>query len=531
MPEFFFFLLKVNLALTLFCLAYYLILRQLTFYTLNRFFLIGGIVFSSLYPFIDLKLIFGSNGELVQPITAALPVIYLNLAENVGFDYWLIAKLVFWIGVFVLSCRMIQRFYALYQVHQQSTPGSIKDFQVRFLKGDRNTFSFWRSIYLNPALHEPKALEAILEHEQVHVKQWHTLDIILAELTTICYWFNPGVWYMKKAIQENIEFITDQVILQKGMDRKAYQYSMIETLTNGSSTALINHFNITGLKKRIIMMNSKRSSSFQLIRYVFLLPVLLILTSAFTLYKGAELRSSTETLLNKVSAAAGVINEQQVQSGSQQLASELNQNPDQEKPVKAAKKQQGLTKQPSQQVQKQAQPQQEKETTRTTKTSKSGPVKVTTVIVQQSDTAKQNVQIGKVFTSNSTADNIAFLRGVKVKQSGAADSSKRRSTLRINGVGGKQDGVDGRANPPRLRGGRVKQNGADGSTTIIQGDSLSIKTSGTANKYFLNEVEAPSSVLGSLNPNEISAIEIYKNNSGPKTDGIWIYTKDFKKLK
>lgn len=524
MPEFFLFLLKVNVALTLFCLAYYLILRQLTFYTLNRFFLIGGIVFSSLYPFVDLKVIFGSNGELVQPITAALPVIYLNLAENAGFDYWFVAKLVFWIGVFVLSCRMIQRFYALYQVHRQSTPGSIKNYQVRFLKGDQNTFSFWRSIYLNPELQEPKALEAILEHEQVHVKQWHTLDIILAELTTIGYWFNPGVWYMKKAIQENVEFITDQVILQKGMDRKAYQYSMIETLTNGNSTALINHFNITGLKKRIIMMNSKRSSSFQLIRYVFLLPVLLILTSAFTFYKGDELRNSTETLLNKVSVATGIVNEQQ-QSAALQSVSELNQNPDQEKPVKATKKQQGLTKQPSPQKQ---------ETTRTTKTSKSGAVKVTTVIVQQSDTVKQNVQTGKVFTSNSTADNIAFLRGVKVKQNGTDDSTKRRSTLRVTGFRGNQNGAEGplmREKSLRLRGVRVKQNSADGSTTIIQGDSLSIKTSGHASKYFLNEVESPSSVLGSLNPDEISAIEVYKNNSGPKKDGIWIYTKDFKKLK
>lgn len=285
MPEFFIFLLKVNAALILFCLAYYLILRRLTFYTLNRFFLLAGIVFSSLYPFIDPALIFGGNEELVKPIASALPVIYMMAADAATVDYWLIAKVVFWIGVVFMACRMAIRFYSLYRIHQQSTPGKISEYQVRLLNGDMNTFSFWRSIYLNPELHQPKELDAVLEHEQVHVQQWHTIDILLAELTTVFYWFNPGVWYMRKAVKENVEFITDQRILQKGIDRKTYQYSMIHTVSAGQPSVLMNNFNITGIKRRIIMMNSKRSSSLQLIRYVFLLPVLLVLTSAFTLFR------------------------------------------------------------------------------------------------------------------------------------------------------------------------------------------------------------------------------------------------------
>jgi hypothetical protein len=202
-----------------------------------------------------------------------------------SFDYWLIARIIFWAGVLIMSGRMLIRFYSLYRVHQNSVPGKISAYDVRLLDGNISTFSFWRNIYLNPELHQPTELDAVLEHEQVHVKEWHTVDILLAELTTVFYWFNPGVWYMRKAIKENVEFITDQQILKKGIDRKAYQYSMIHTVSVGTPSVLMNNFNITGIKRRIIMMNSKRSSGVQLIRYVFLLPVLLVLTTAFTLFK------------------------------------------------------------------------------------------------------------------------------------------------------------------------------------------------------------------------------------------------------
>lgn len=284
MPEFFILLLKVNASLIIFCLAYYLILRRLTFYTLNRFFLLAGIVFSSVYPFVDPAVIFGSHKELVKPITNALPEVYLMATES-DFDYWMVGKIVFWTGVTFMAIRMLIRFYSLYKVHQQSKPGKVSEYQVRLLEGNINTFSFWRSIYLNPDLHQPKELDAVLEHEQVHVKEWHTIDILLAELSTIFYWFNPGVWYMRKAVKENVEFITDHKILRKGIDRKAYQYSMINSVSTGQPAVLMNHFNMTGIKRRIIMMNSKKSSSIQLVRYVFLLPVLLVLTSAFTLFK------------------------------------------------------------------------------------------------------------------------------------------------------------------------------------------------------------------------------------------------------
>ncbi|WP_431295031.1 hypothetical protein [Pedobacter sp. P26] len=89
----------------------------------------------------------------------------------------------------------------------------------------------------------------------------------------------------EKAVRENIEFITDAKILKKGIDKKAYQYSLLDVGTLQPSVAIVNNFNLSDLKKRIKMMNAKRSSKVNLTRYLFVLPILLCVTLAFTIDK------------------------------------------------------------------------------------------------------------------------------------------------------------------------------------------------------------------------------------------------------
>jgi len=153
-------------------------------------------------------------------------------------------------------------------------------------------FSFWQSIYINPENLNPGDLQSIIQHEQVHITEWHTLDILLAEISVIFYWFNPGVWLMKKAVRENIEFITDRKILQKGMDSKAYQYSLLNvSFATTTSAGITNHFNFSTLKKRIKMMNAKRSSNVNLTRYAFLVPAVVVLLLIFSFSKAGLVKN------------------------------------------------------------------------------------------------------------------------------------------------------------------------------------------------------------------------------------------------
>jgi phosphate/sulfate permease len=285
MPHFFIMLLKINLVLILFSATYYLVLRRLTFYSINRLFLLFGIVFSSAYPFINLTDFFAGG----KAVPAFVPQLNQQVSEFVQQDvvsiFWQGLTVLFYTGVLLMALRLLIQFISLYRMHQNSSPARLEEYNVRILNDKVSPFSFWQTIYINPLLHKKHDLNNILEHEKVHVEEWHTLDIILAEICVVFYWFNPGVWLMKKAVRENIEFITDAKILKKGIDKKAYQYSLLDVGTLQPSVAIVNNFNLSDLKKRIKMMNAKRSSKVNLTRYLFVLPVLLCVTLAFTIDK------------------------------------------------------------------------------------------------------------------------------------------------------------------------------------------------------------------------------------------------------
>jgi bla regulator protein BlaR1 len=313
MPAILIYLLKVNIALLLFCLCYYVILRRLTFYTLNRVYLITAILFSTLYPLVDFTSIMQRNQKLVQPIQVA--VINLNLrAANFArpvaqTNYWEWLVALFWIGVVVMALRLVMQFISLLRIYRRSKPALINSYKVRVIADEANPFSFWQSIYINPHHHGADELQSIIAHEQVHVSQWHTLDILLAEISLVFYWFNPGVWLMKKAIAENLEFITDRKILQQGVDAKSYQYSLLYASFNTSPNAMVNHFNISTIKKRIMMMNSKKSSAYSLSRYGLIAPAILVLVLVFGTTKAELMKKGAHAVKQATEKAITAVNQ------------------------------------------------------------------------------------------------------------------------------------------------------------------------------------------------------------------------------
>lgn len=313
MPDLFIYLVKVNVALLVFCAGYFLVLRRLTFYTLNRIYLVTAILFATLYPRVDLSNFLQNHEQLSKP----MQVVILNWQAPVKdlatqHDKWYWMQLIFWVGVVLFAIRLGMQLVSLYCLHKRSQPIQIQHYLVRSIKGDVNPFSFWRSIYVNPENHEPQDLKAILEHEQIHVNEWHTLDILLGEISTVFYWFNPGIWLMKRAIKENIEFITDRKILQKGMDSKAYQYSLLNVNFGAESNAIVNNFNISTIKKRIMMMNARRSSKLNVTRYLVLVPVVIMLLLVFSVSKAELTRHITKTsnaVVGAINSAVGDLNE------------------------------------------------------------------------------------------------------------------------------------------------------------------------------------------------------------------------------
>ncbi|WP_045688228.1 M56 family metallopeptidase [Hymenobacter sp. AT01-02] len=271
------YLLKVNEALLLFCAVYYLGLRRLTFFGLNRAFLLFALVFAPAYPFIDLSTWFARQNPLPAQLLLLAPNWQALPTAVPATINWLVVA--YWVGVGGLGVRLVLQLLSLYRLHRISWPTEFEGQRFRAVPEPIAPFAFWQTVYLNPAQHLPQELPAILCHEQVHVREWHTVDVLLAQLSLLFYWFNPGVWLLRQALHENLEFNTDYRVLQSGLlDNKTYQYQLLHQSVQGQANSIVSHFNFHLLKTRIAMMNKPRTARTQAARYLLLLPLAASLT-------------------------------------------------------------------------------------------------------------------------------------------------------------------------------------------------------------------------------------------------------------
>lgn len=286
---------QINVLLSVVYLGYVLLLKNLTFYLLNRMYFITGILFSFTYPFLDIQSWFRkpipSVGEIAMDWS-------MDLGQEVDKSVFtlnniLIVLLI--IGVTILSIRFLIQMISLLRIHIYSEPAQWQSYLFRNVFIPIVPFSFLNKIYINRDHHPEPELLDIFKHEDIHVKGLHSIDILISEFTLISSWFNPFVWLMRKAIRENLEFLTDQQVLNNGVDRQTYQYSLLRVNASSGSATLGNQFSFKTLKRRIMMMNKKRSAKIQLGKYAFMLPIFVLTAGAFTLNKAeAKITQATD---------------------------------------------------------------------------------------------------------------------------------------------------------------------------------------------------------------------------------------------
>ncbi len=186
--------------------------------------------------------------------------------------FWL-----YWFGVAIFGASFFfQVIVLLWRAYRNPV---IIDGKYRIVEvsGDKAPCSFGNNIFINPEKYEWETYNQILLHEKVHIQQRHTLDIVFAELVLIFQWFNPFAWVYRREIESNLEFLTDDQLMQQKVDKQSYQLSLVKVSAPHFPLSLTTNYNQSILKKRIAMMNTKRSNLHTAWKYFFLLPVLALL--------------------------------------------------------------------------------------------------------------------------------------------------------------------------------------------------------------------------------------------------------------
>ncbi|MDL2278920.1 M56 family metallopeptidase [Parabacteroides sp. OttesenSCG-928-G07] len=274
---------KVNLALALFYLLYRLLFQNDTFFQLRRFTLLGGYLIIFLYPLPDitewLSVKVDNITDMVVYYSAFYPEIAItsNAEKAISWSWseivYVSALCIYLIGIVLLTGRFFKELVSIWKIWRESTKTHINGIKIASLPAKDEAHSFFNWIFIYPEMYDQRVLNEILHHEVTHARQKHSFDVIISEIVCIFCWINPFARLLKKEVVLNHEFIADQAVIYAGNDKKAYQYHLIgEERINVAAAKLYNNFSVLPLKKRITMLNKKRTNCVGKVKYLAIIP-------------------------------------------------------------------------------------------------------------------------------------------------------------------------------------------------------------------------------------------------------------------
>lgn len=298
--------LKINVAIALFYAFYRLFFYKDTFFAWRRTALLCFFAVSAAVPLLDIQqwIVQQEPMAAMADLYAAvvLPELTLTLtpqpetdwrqlmADGIVFAYWLVAAL--------LALRFLFQLAGIVRLARRCPTQKIDGTTVHLLPRAEGPFSFFRWIFVCPDAHTGDELHEILTHERTHARQWHSIDVLTGELACIICWFNPFAWLMKREIRTNLEYMADEKVLETGHDSRTYQYHLLGLSHHKAAATIYNSFNVLPLKKRIIMMNKRRTRAIGRTKYLMFLPLaaLLMIVSNIEAVARATQKITTEVI-------------------------------------------------------------------------------------------------------------------------------------------------------------------------------------------------------------------------------------------
>ena len=184
-----------------------------------------------------------------------------------------------WVGYIliasILIIKIVLNILSLYRMLYKQQVIKKESFTLVDINENIAPFSFFKYIVYNSNLYSNEELQSILLHEKIHSQERHSIDVLIAKLFCIAFWFNPFVWLYKKAITQNLEYIADQKAIEQLEDKKAYQKALLKVVSNQSCLSITNNFYQSLIKKRIVMLNTNQSHKKNSWKYALVIPALI----------------------------------------------------------------------------------------------------------------------------------------------------------------------------------------------------------------------------------------------------------------
>ena len=300
---------KSALVLTLLYLPYTLMLRQESFFRMNRITLLTILMLSLVLPIVVIPSLATPEQPVVYEMqqrimlmTQEAETTSMSLAETTRTFSWLgILALVYIIGICLALCIRLWQLFRIGQIIRGGCLWTDKsDHATVYCHiDDVAPFSWMRSIVISESDYKPFGREILL-HEKAHILSLHSMDILFLTLVEAVQWWNPIAYLLGRSLRDVHEYQADDYVLHQGISLHNYQALLVKKALANTSYAFANNFNHSLIKKRIYMMNHPKSNPWLRSKVLYILPVMLVVLTAFATPK---LNEKVEEIVERVEKA------------------------------------------------------------------------------------------------------------------------------------------------------------------------------------------------------------------------------------
>ena len=293
--------LKSTFFLLIFYGIYKLLLEKTNMHFYKRFYLLAAVVFSFIFPFIvftihTIEPVVFRSGLPLQP-DEDLPALFV-LKEKTEGVYKVAGCLLYVVITLVLFFRFVRNIHYFFREKKKGIEIKKGTFNLVLLDYRVAPHSFLSWVFISASDYNTDMLpQEVLWHEEAHVRQKHTLDIFLIELLLVFFWFQPMLYFFRKAIKSNHEFMADEVVVKQTHNIVDYQNYLVDAIYPARKLALSSAFLFNLTKKRLLMMTTKTNILHRRILSVipFMVLGLLLITFSCTLVDDTKMPIQTET--------------------------------------------------------------------------------------------------------------------------------------------------------------------------------------------------------------------------------------------
>ncbi|WAC42286.1 M56 family metallopeptidase [Pedobacter sp. SL55] len=286
-------LLKASACSVLFFAFYLLVLKKLTFFKLNRFYLLATLILSFLIPALNITV----ERQVAQALsiaeevatfdqtaqTEAMPTEFTALQTSPvapSFDWFsLLPYLYAGIVLILVGIGFWQLISLLW--HARSNQKTTCGLKLVVKRSGFTNCSFFNYVFVDQERLTEQELAVLLRHEQVHAQQYHSIDKIIMMLAKAVMWFNPVVYLWDKALEQLHEYEADEAT-SAHFGSKEYASLLLRLAVSKSNTPLIHNFVKSPIKERIKMLFNSKSKNMKKLMYMLVVPIVLGLIWGFT---------------------------------------------------------------------------------------------------------------------------------------------------------------------------------------------------------------------------------------------------------